>query len=83
MEATVVKIGSSLGIKVPEVVAKNFNLKVGAKIELYFMQDSELMLRRKPKVREGWNAAFAQYVLEGEDKLMLPDFLDAEIDALL
>ena len=30
MEATVVKIDGSLGFKVPEAVAKDFNLKAGS-----------------------------------------------------
>jgi len=83
MEATVIEIGTSLGFKVPEAVIQGFNLKAGTKIEMNFMQNNELVLRRKPKIREGWDAAFAKYALEGEDKLMLPDFLDAEADTLL
>lgn len=83
MEATIVKIGSSLGVKVPEYVVKNFDLKAGAKVEIKFIQDGGLLFRRKQKAREGWDAAFAQYAQEGEDKLMLPDFLDAETDDFL
>ena len=37
----------------------------------------------KTKSRQGWDAAFAQYALEGEDKPMLPDFLDSETDDFL
>ena len=46
-------------------------------------QHSEFVPRRKTKIREGWNAAFAQYAMEGEDKPMLPDFLDTETNAFL
>jgi antitoxin component of MazEF toxin-antitoxin module len=83
MEATVVKMDSSLGVKVPEVIVKNFNLKVGTIIEMNFIQDNKLVFRKKPKIREGWDDAFAQYALDGEDKPMLPDFLDSETDAYL
>ena len=83
MEATVVKIGSSLGFKIPEPVIKDFNLKVGTKININFIQDGKFVLRKKSKIREGWDSAFAQYALEGEDKSMLPDFLDSETDAFL
>ena len=68
MEATVVKIGTSLGFKVPETMVKDFNLKAGAIIEMNFIQGREFVLRRKSKIREGWDAAFAQYAMEGEDK---------------
>jgi len=83
MEATVIKIGTSLGLKVPETLVKDFNLKAGTIIEMNFIQNGELVLRKKPKIREGWDAAFAQYALEGEDEPMLPDFLDSEVDAFL
>jgi len=83
MEATVVKIGSSLGFKVPETVVKDFNLKAGNIVEMNFMHNGELVLRRKPKIREGWSAEFAQYALEGEDMQLLPDFFDSETDNLL
>ena len=83
MEAAVIKIGTSLGVKVPETMIKSFNLKAGSKIEMNFIQDGKLVLREKPKVREGWDVAFAQYAIEGEDKLMLPDFLDSEAATFL
>jgi len=83
MEAIVVKIGSSLGFKIPEPVIKDFNLKAGTKIDLNFVQNDKLVLRQKSKIREDWDTAFAQYALNGEDKLMLPDFFDSETDAFL
>ena len=83
MEATVIKIGTSLGVKVPESMIKDFNLRAGTKIDMNFIQDGELVLQKKSKIRHGWGTAFAQYALEGEDKLMLPDFLDSEADAFL
>jgi antitoxin component of MazEF toxin-antitoxin module len=83
MEATVIKIGTSLGLKVPETVVRNFNLKAGTIVEMNFVHDGKVALRKKQQVREGWDLAFAQYSIDGEDKLMLPDFFDSEIDALL
>ena len=83
MEATLDKIGTSLGFKVPEKVIKDFNLKEGTKIEISFMQNGKSFSMEKSKKREGWDAAFAQYALEGEDKHILPDFLDIETDTLL
>ena len=56
-------------------------IKIGA-IEMDFEQNGDATLRKKSKVREGWSSAFALYALEGEDKLMLPDFLDSETDDL-
>ena len=83
MEAIVVKIGSSLGFKVPEDMIRNFNLTAGSKIEINLIRDGEFVFQKKSKVREGWDAAFAQYAKEGEDESLLPDFLDSEIDDLM
>jgi len=83
MEATVIEIGTSLGLKVPETVIKDFNLKAGTIIQMNFQHNGDLVLRKKSKIREGCDAAFAQYALEGEDKSMLPDFLDSETDDFL
>lgn len=40
-------------------------------------------IRKKPKIREGWDDAFDKYATNGEDKLLLPDFLDSETDDFL
>ena len=83
MEATVVNIGGSLGVRVPEAVIRDFNLTAGTKVEICFMRDDTLLFGRKSKARDGWDAAFARYADEGEDKLMMPDFLDTETDEML
>jgi antitoxin component of MazEF toxin-antitoxin module len=83
MEATVTKIGSSMGFMFPEALVKDFDLKAGTIIQMNFQQNGDLVLRKKLKTREGWDAAFAQYALEGKDKSMLPDFLDSETDTFL
>jgi antitoxin component of MazEF toxin-antitoxin module len=74
------EIGNSLGFRVPEAIVNNFDIKIGAKIEVDFKQSGDVILRKKSKAREGWATAFASYALEGEDELMLPDFLDVETD---
>ena len=83
MEATVTEMGTSLGLKVPEEVIKDFNLKAGTIIQMNFQHNGDLVIRKKQKIREGWDVAFTQYALEGEDKSMLPDFLDSETDDFL
>ena len=49
MEATIVKIGTSLGVKVPEAVIKDFDLKVGTKIGIHFIQNGNFSFRGKSK----------------------------------
>ncbi|MCL2074817.1 MAG: hypothetical protein FWH18_12935 [Marinilabiliaceae bacterium] len=83
MEATVVKIGGSLGFKIPEPALKDFNIKAGNIVEMNLINNGKLVILRSTKNREGWDAKFAQYAMEGEDKLLLPDFVDSETDTLL
>ena len=40
-------------------------------------------MNKKASVREGWAKAFAAYAKEGEDEMLLPDFLDAETTELI
>jgi len=83
MEATVVRIGDSLGFKVSEKMITNFGIKIGSKIEVDFNQNGSVFLRKKSAAREGWENAFAVYASEGEDEFMLPDFFDTETNTFL
>ena len=68
---------------------KYFDLAMNEQV--YVQRDSNMFLivyspfdnTVKSKLRQGWDAAFAQYALDGEDTQMLPDFLDTETDTFL
>jgi antitoxin component of MazEF toxin-antitoxin module len=83
MEVAVIKIGTSLGFEIPATVINDYNLKAGTKVEIHIIKNSKFDLGKKQTIRKGWDAAFAQYAMDGEDNPMLPDFLDLETDALL
>jgi len=83
MEATIIKIGNSLGFRVPKTLINDYNIKVGTKFEMDFKQKRKVTFQKKSKVREGWADAFALYAKEGEDVPMLPDFLDTEANTIL
>lgn len=82
METKFIKVGTSLGVIIPGIVAKNYDLKNGTKIEIE-LKNGFLVIKKKSSVREGWDEAFAQYAKEGEDDMLLPDHLDAETERLL
>lgn len=63
-------------------MVKDCDLKYGTKIEIE-LRKGELVIKKKNSVRDGWDEAFAQYAKEGEDKQILPDFLDSEVEMLL
>ncbi len=83
METKIIKIGTSLGLIIPGTIIKSSNLKFGTKLEIKLRKGGELVITPKANVREGWAEAFATYAKEGEDDLILPDFMDAETDLLL
>lgn len=82
MESKIIKVGTSLGLIIPGLMVKDCDLKYGTKIEIE-LRKGELVIKKKDSVREGWDEAFAQYAKEGEDKQLLPDFLDSEADMLM
>lgn len=82
MESKIIKVGTSLGLIIPGLMVKDCDLKYGTKIEIE-LRKGELVIKKKNSVRDGWDEAFAQYAKEGEDKQILPDFLDSEAEMLL
>ena len=82
METKIIKVGTSLGLIIPGLLAKDYDLKNGTRLEIE-LKNSALIIKKKRSVREGWDEAFAQYAREGEDELLLPDFLDSEAELLL
>ena len=83
MEATLIKMGESVGFRIPESFVNDFSLKAGTRVNMNFSHDKEFAFSNLSKVREGWDVAFAQYAMNGEDKQMLPDFFDTETDSFL
>lgn len=44
--------------------------------------NGEQLVGTKPyNIRNGWAVAFAKYVEEGEDEMLLPDWVDNELDS--
>lgn len=81
MESKIIKVGTSLGLIIPGLIAKDFDLKQGTKIEMEVC-NGELRIKKK-SVRNGWDEAFARYAKEGEDEMIIPDFVDNEAEMLL
>lgn len=82
MDSKIIKVGTSLGLIIPGLMAKDYDLQYGTKIEIE-LKDDIIVIKKKKSVRDGWGDAFAQYAKEGEDKQLLPDLLDSEAEMLL
>lgn len=79
METRVIKVGTSLGLIIPKIVARDIGLQAGTPIEVNLKED-KMIVSKKTGVRAGWGEAFAAYASQGEDGLLLPDYLDTEIE---
>lgn len=82
MDTKVIKVGTSLGLIIPKLMAKDYDLQYGTKIEVE-LKDDIIVIKKKKSARDGWRDAFAQYAKEGEDRQLLPDHLDSEVETLL
>jgi antitoxin MazE len=77
MELKIVQIGNSKGIRIPQHILKQYNMKDKVAVDL---QDDGLLIKRK-KVREGWAESFKEMAENGDDELILGDFKNAFDDA--
>lgn len=76
MQADVVKIGNSRGIRIPAALLKQCG--IGNKVELEVNQN-QIVIKPVSTPRQGWAAAFARMHQAGEDKLLISENLDAHL----
>lgn len=77
MQARITKIGTSLGVIIPKYIALEGGFQKGIPVNISY-ENEKITISKAPAVREGWAEAFAAYAREGEDALVMPDFLDAD-----
>lgn len=82
MLAKVSQVGTSVGIIIPRYIATEGGFTKGSPVNIEYT-DNQIIITKPKAKREGWAAAFARYAKEGEDAMLLPDYLDAEADELL
>ncbi|MBD5215088.1 MAG: hypothetical protein HDS78_00960 [Bacteroidales bacterium] len=71
------QIGSSVGVIIPRYIASEGGFSKGAPINIEFC-DNKIIISKPRAKREGWANAFAKYAKEGEEEMLLPDYLDSE-----
>ena len=82
MEAKVIKVGTSVGLIIPRFIAVEGGFYTGASINIEYSQEQIIITKINEK-RKGWAEAFAKYAKEGEDEMLLPDYLDAQAEFLM
>jgi len=68
MQVKIIKIGNSQGIRIPQVILKQFNFYEGAEMDV---EEDRLIIKPKKKVREGWSEAFQAMSKNKDDNLIL------------
>lgn len=59
MDAKIISIGNSKGLRLPKQVLRQCNLSGGQTVSIG-VQGSEILIRAKSSPRAGWDAAFAK-----------------------
>ena len=77
MLAKISKVGTSVGVIIPRYIATEGGFTKGSPVNIEFL-NNQIIISKPDNKREGWAAAFAKYAKEGEDAMMLPDYLDSE-----
>jgi antitoxin MazE len=59
MEAKVVRIGNSQGVRLPKAALQQARLSAGQRVRLEVVDDT-IVIHPERKARQGWNVAFAR-----------------------
>lgn len=71
------QVGTSVGVIIPRYIANEGGFKKGSPVNIEYTGDQIIISKPRNK-RAGWAEAFAKYAKEGEDAMLLPDYLDNE-----
>jgi len=76
MQARVVNIGTSLGVILPNLVAKDLSLQAGRLLDLSISGDRVILKKKTP--REGWASAAQKLHDDKGDTLLISDVFEDE-----
>lgn len=75
MEATIIKIGNSKGLRLSKTILEKYNIQ--NKVQL-ILEDDQIILRPIDEPRKGWEKAFKKMNLLGDDQLLLDTVFEDE-----
>ncbi len=77
MDATIVKIGNSKGIRIPSVILSELNLNENDKVTIQI--ENNMILIKPYQPRYNWSDSFKKMNENGDDKLIdLPELTNDE-----
>lgn len=77
MEARITKVGTSVGIIIPKYIATEGGFCKGSAVNIEYKEE-KIIISKLNMPRKGWAHAFENYAKEGEDDMLLPDYVDGE-----
>ena len=75
MEASIIKIGNSKGLRLSKTILEKYNIK--DKVEL-ILEKGQIVLKPIPSPRKDWENQFKKMSENGDDKLLMNDVFDDE-----
>ncbi len=75
MEATIIKIGNSKGLRLSKTILEKYNIK--DKVEI-ILEMGQIVLKPIETPRKNWESAFKKMKEEGDDKLLIEDVFNEE-----
>lgn len=75
MEADIIKIGNSKGLRLSKSILERYN--INDKVEV-ILEKGRIILKPLEKPRQNWEAAFQKMHQENDDQLLLDDIFEDE-----
>lgn len=75
MEAAIIKIGNSKGLRLSKTILEKYNIQ--DKVQL-ILEDDQIILRPIEAPRKGWEKAFKEMNAQSGDKLLIDDVFEDE-----
>jgi antitoxin MazE len=75
MEVSIIQIGNSKGLRLSKTILDKYQIK--EKLEM-ILENDHIVLRPFKEPRKGWNEAFAEMHVAGDDYLLIDDVFDDE-----
>ncbi|MBT0810134.1 AbrB/MazE/SpoVT family DNA-binding domain-containing protein [Litoribacter ruber] len=75
MEASIIKIGNSKGLRLSKAIIDKYNIK--DKVEI-ILEEDKIILKPINSPRKGWGEAFKKMNERGEDQLLIDDVFESE-----
>jgi len=75
MEASIIKIGNSRGLRLSKSILEKYN--INEKVEI-ILEKGRIILKPIENLRKNWEMAFQKMHLENDDQLLVNDVFDNE-----